>query len=112
MYFLISVFRPNGYDHAQHITPEVMADIDRLNEEMEAAGVRVYVGGLQPLAKMTSVVQAEDGSVTVSQGSAEQGARFLDGLWVLNVKDEQEAIAWAEKAARACRATIEARPFY
>ena len=112
MRFLLSVYRPTGYDHAQHITAEVMAEIDRVNEEMEAAGVRVFVGGLQPPSTVHSVIRGEDGSVRPVSGSAGQEDRFLDGLWVLEVKDEAEAIAWAEKAARACRATIEARPFY
>lgn len=89
-----------------------MAEIDGLNEEMEAAGVRVFVGGLQPLASVKSVQRSPEGTLSLANGPAEEESRFLDGLWVLEVESEAEAVAWGHKAAQACRATIEVRPFY
>lgn len=112
MLFLLSVFRPVGYDHAKWITPEVMAEIDRLNDEMVAAGVRVFVGGLQPPSTAISVIQTGEGSHEVATGSAKEADRFLDGLWVIDVATVNEAQEWAQKASAACRADTEVRPFY
>lgn len=89
-----------------------MAEIDRVNEEMEATGVRVFVGGLQPLALVKAVQPSPEGSLSLADGPAAEESRFLDGLWVLEVESEAEAVAWGQKAAQACRASIEVRPFF
>jgi hypothetical protein len=89
-----------------------MAEIDGLNEEMEAAGVRVFAGGLQPLASVKSVQWSPGSTLSFANGPAEEESRFLDGLWVLELESEAEAVAWGQKAAQACRATVEVRPFY
>lgn len=110
--YLLSVYRPVGYDHIKNITPAVLTDIVRVNDEMESAGVRAFVCGLHPITAIQSVLRAEDGSLSVVSGPAENEERFLDGFWVLEVESESEATDWAKRAAQACRATIEVRPLY
>jgi len=43
-------------------------DIDTLNDEMVAAGVRIFVGGLSPASSATSLRAQPDGEVLVTDG--------------------------------------------
>jgi hypothetical protein len=36
----------------------------------------------------------------------------MGGFWVLEVADLEAALAWGRKAATACRASVEVRPFH
>lgn len=36
---------------------------------------------------------------------------FAGGFWMLEAADLDDALAWGRKAAVACRAQVEARPF-
>ena len=44
--YLVAIQHPDTFD-AQQESPETIRAIDVLNEEMEAAGVRFFVGGLE-----------------------------------------------------------------
>ena len=46
--YLVAIHRPDGYDPAVAEDEAMHRDIDALNDEMKAAGVRVFVGGLHP----------------------------------------------------------------
>src|SRR4051812_44901630 len=47
MKYLVAIHHPDNYDPSKE--DEAMGrDIDVLNEEMEAAGVRIFAGGLRP----------------------------------------------------------------
>lgn len=99
--FLLSVIREADFDHAT-LPPEARAEIDALNNAMVEAGVRVFVGGLQPLAT----------AITIPDPNRSPSPRYLDGLWVIEAPDLEAAAEWGHRAARACRAEIEVRPFY
>ena len=62
--YLVAIHHPDGYDGSLE-GEEMGRDIDALNEEMVAAGVRVYVNGLRP---------AKGGEVAKS-AARRQGAR-------------------------------------
>jgi hypothetical protein len=79
---------------------------------MAAAGVRVFVGGLRPTAEAKSVQQCPDGSFAVVDGGYLAAASYVDGFWILTCEDLEEAMEWGRKAAAACRASVEVRPFY
>lgn len=84
-------------------------EIDDLNDDMVAAGVRAFVGGLKPVAQARSI-PAGGGEVT--EAPTMPGNLHVGGLWVLECADLDEALAWGQKAAKACRAPVEVRPFY
>ncbi|WP_226575143.1 YciI family protein [Acuticoccus sediminis] len=109
--YLVALHRPDGFvpdfdDEAMH------RDIDALNEAMVAAGVRVFVGGLRPPPLARSLAAGPDGDVTVSDGPYLRAGEFVDGFWVLQCADLDEAVEWGRKAVSACRAPVEVRPFY
>ncbi len=87
-------------------------DIDSLNEEMKAAGVRIFVGGLQSARSAKSLMAQPDGKVLISDGPYLETREHVGGLWVLEVSDLDEALTWGSKAAVACQARVEVRPFY
>jgi hypothetical protein len=43
--YLVTIHHPNDYDPATAEDEAMARDIDALNDEMVAAGVRVFVGG-------------------------------------------------------------------
>jgi hypothetical protein len=86
-------------------------DIDTLNEEMVAAGVRVFVGGLRPISSAKSLRAQPDGKVLITDGPYLETKEHIGGFWVLEVSDLEEALAWGRKAVVACRAPVEVRPF-
>lgn len=88
------------------------AAIDAVNQEMIDSGVRHFVGGLRSPSHAVSLRRSADSDVTVSDGPYLGGESFVDGLWVLEVATLDEALAWGRKAAEACRADVEVRPFH
>jgi hypothetical protein len=87
-------------------------DIDALNDAMKAAGVRVFVGGLKPARSAKSLRFGPGGSVLVTDGPYTEAKEHVGGFWVLEAADLDEALEWGRKAAIACRAPVEVRPFY
>jgi hypothetical protein len=87
-------------------------EIDALNGEMKAAGVRVFAGGLQPESSARSLRLQPAGKVLITDGPYAETKEHIGGFWVLKAADLDEALAWGRKAAVACRASVEVRPFH
>ena len=87
-------------------------DIDVLNEEMVAAGVRIFVGGLLPAGSAKSVRTRPGGKVMITDGPYLETKEHMGGFWVLEAANMDEALAWGRKAAIACRAPVEVRQFH
>ncbi|QJE94311.1 YciI family protein [Luteolibacter luteus] len=109
--YLVTVHHADDFDPA---TEDEAMDraIDELNEEMIAAGIRVFVGGLHHASTARSLRAQPDGTVSVTEGSYLQGKEHACGFWVLEAEDMDEAVEWGRKAALACRAPIEVREFH
>ena len=109
--YLVSIHRPDDYDPSVAKDGAMSRDIDALTAEMKVAGVRVFVGGLQPASSAKSLRARANGTVLVTDGPYLETMEHVGGLWVLEAADLEEALAWARKAAVACRAPVEVRPF-
>lgn len=108
--YLVAIHHPNDYDPA--LEDEAMTrDIDVLNDEMVAAGVRIFVGGLTPISKAKSIRRQKNGEVLVIEGQYLNTKEHVGGFWVLEAATLEEALMWGRKAAVACRAPVEVRPF-
>lgn len=112
MQYLVAIHHPDDYDPAAMEDEAMHHDIDVLNEEMLAAGVRLFVGGLQPVRHARSLRAQPDGKVLVTDGPYLETKEHIGGFWVLEVDSLEEALAWGQKATIACRAPVEVRPFY
>lgn len=109
--YLVAIHHPDDYDPS--LEDEAMSrDIDLLNEEMIAAGVRIFVGGLQLANSAKSLRAQPDGGVLITDGPYLESKEHVGGFWVLEVADLDEALAWGRKAVVACRAPVEVRRFH
>ncbi|MFI7600259.1 YciI family protein [Actinoplanes sp. NPDC049681] len=86
------------------------AQVDAVNRELQAAGAWVFGGGLLP-ADNATVVRAENGRTTMTDGPFAETKEQLGGFWVLRCEDLDQALAWAAKCAEACMGPVEVRPF-
>ena len=85
-------------------------DIDALNDEMVAAGVRIFVGGLSSPSGARSLRAQPNGKVLVTDGPYTETKEYLGGFWVLEAAGLDQALTWGRKAAIACRASVDVRP--
>ena len=110
--YLVAIYRAENYDPAVSEDEAMGREIDALNGEMMAAGVRVFVGGLQPASSARALRLQPAGKVLVTDGPYAEAKEHIGGFWVLEAADLDEAVAWGRKAAVACRASVEVRPFH
>lgn len=108
--YLVSIYHPDDYDPANE-DAAMHHDIDTLNDAMVAAGVRVFVGGLAPVRTAKSVRKNTAGKLVITDGPYIETREHIGGFWVLECATPAEALAWAEKAATACRTPVQVRPF-
>jgi hypothetical protein len=86
------------------------AQVERVNAELQSAGVWVFAGGLQA-PETATVVRVQGGATTMTDGPFAETKEQLGGFWVIKCNDLDEALAWAEKCAAACMSPVEVRPF-
>ena len=110
--YLVAIHHPDDYDPAVAEDEAMHRDIDGLNDEMNAAGVTIFVGGLQPAGRARSVRVRPDGELLITDGPYLETKEHVGGFWVLEAATLDEALAWGRKAAVACRAPVEVRPFF
>jgi hypothetical protein len=78
---------------------------------MVAAGIRIFVGGLSVIGNAKSIRRQPGGKLLVTDGPYLETKEHIGGFWVLKAANIEEALAWGRKAAIACRAPVEVRPF-
>ena len=108
--YLVAIHHPDNYDPSTE-DEAMKRNIDTLNEEMEAAGVRIFAGGLQPSAKAKSLRAQPNGDVLITDGPYLETKEHVGGFWLLEAADLDEALEWGRKAVIACRAPVEVRQF-
>ena len=109
--YLVAIHLPDDYDPSTE-SEETIRDITALNKEMIAAGVRTFVGGLEPAGKAKSLRAQPDGRVLIVDGPYIESKEHVGGFWILDTADLDEALAWGRKAVKACRAPVEVRAVF
>ncbi|RYE74268.1 MAG: hypothetical protein EOP19_28030 [Hyphomicrobiales bacterium] len=107
--YLVAIHHPDDFEPYSE-SEATRNDISALNREMIAAGVRVFVGGLAPVRQAKSI-RVKDGKALVTDGPFAETKEHVGGFWVLETADLEAALDWGRKAAIACRAPVEVRPF-
>jgi hypothetical protein len=110
--YLVAIHHPDDYDPAVAEDEAMDRAIDALNDEMIAAGIRIFVGGLHPASCAKSLRAQPNGMVLITDGPYIETKEHIGGFWVLQAADLDEALAWGRKAVVACRAPVEVRPFH
>jgi hypothetical protein len=108
--YLVAIHHPDNFDPSTE-SDATVRDIDTLNEEMAAAGVVIFVGGLTSVNEAKSLRAQANGKVLVTDGPYLETKEHIGGFWVLKAADMDEALEWGRKAAVACRAPVEIRRF-
>ena len=108
--YLLVNYLPDNFDPST-MTEETVRAINDLNEELEAAGARLMACGLSPASQAMTVRVQPHGEVLITDGPYLEAKEYVGGFWILEVADQEEALAWGRKAVVACRAPVEVRPF-
>ena len=109
--YLVAIHLPDNFDPTSQ-DKAMERDISALNQEMIAAGVRDFVGGLSPAGNAKSLRAGPGGKVLVTDGPYLETKEHVGGFWVLKAASMDEALGWARKAVVACRAPVEVREVF
>ena len=94
-------------------TAEAFAAMDRFTEELVEAGVLVAAAGLKNTADAKRVM-VDGESLTVTDGPFAETRELIAGFSIWEVKDMNEALAWAKRSPNPMPGPneMEIRPFY
>jgi hypothetical protein len=87
--------------------PLAMAVVD----EMKAAGVYVFAGGLEEDDRSIYSADATSGTLLITDGPYVETKEWLGGFALVSVADDEAAKVWAGKVAEACGWPQEVRRF-
>ena len=110
--YLMSVWHDDDYvvDFTSEESQRMFAQVGAYNDELTAAGVWVFGGGLEPASSAT-VLRAADTGVSMTDGPYAETKEQMGGFWVIDAPDCDAALEWARKAAEACEGPVELRAF-
>jgi len=109
--YLLSMYQPDGDPPPPEVLEPIMRDIHAVEQEMKAAGVWVFSGGLHAPSTAT-VVRFRDGDLLMTDGPFAEGKEHLGGFTIIKAPDLDAALEWGGKLARAVALLpIEVRPF-
>ena len=106
--YLVANYLPDNFDPST-VDEAMVQAIDVLNEELIAAGARLLAVGLGGPSQAKSLRAQPNGEVLITDGPYLEAKEHTGGFWILEAADMDEALAWARKAAIACRANGEVR---
>jgi hypothetical protein len=108
--YLLSVYQPDGPTPPPETMDRIVADLDALNQEMQAAGAWVFSGGLHPPSTAT-VVRVQGGQTLTTDGPFAEGKEHVGGFTIVRAPDLDAALEWGRRLAAATTLPIEVRPF-
>lgn len=109
--YLLSVYHSDKFPlPAPEAIPKIFADVDAFNKLVQKEGAWVFAGGLHAPSSST-VVSSKNGEVLFTDGPFSEAKEYIGGFWVIKAPDLDAALKWAAKAAVACAAPVEVRPF-
>jgi hypothetical protein len=111
----VMVFAKGAEDSEKGAAPtaEAFAAMDRFIEELVKAGVFVAGAGLKNSAEAKRIV-CEGPGRTVIDGPFAETRELIGGFSIWEVKDMDEAVAWAKRSPNVMpgKSEMEIRPFY
>lgn len=111
MHYLLAMHQPVGDPPPPEVLEPIMDALSVVENDMRAAGVWVFSGGLHG-PEASTVVRAHEGTILTTDGPYAEGKEHLGGFTIIDVPDLDSALEWARKQAEAVRLLpIEVRPF-
>ena len=108
--YLLAVYTVEGETPSDEDLAQAYKSVDVFNEELRAASVWVFAGGLHP-SDTATVVRVTGGEVLTTDGPFAETKEQLGGFWIIDAADFDAALAWGVKGATACGNPVEVRPF-
>ncbi|MGH2984039.1 MAG: YciI family protein [Solirubrobacterales bacterium] len=100
MRFMVSLIGDESF--VEQTTPEqleeMLAEMDKFNDELKKAGVYVEAEGLGPSASARTLRYGKDGKAVVTDGPFAESKEQIAGYWILECKDLDEAVEWAQRS--------------
>ena len=87
-----------------------MAATAAIIEELKSTGAFVFAGGLMPPSSAITVDNTGR-RLSTEDGPFVEAPEYLGGFWVIDVANEDAAVAWAARASKALGGRIEVRAF-
>ncbi|GGF82805.1 hypothetical protein GCM10007301_48670 [Azorhizobium oxalatiphilum] len=94
-------------------TAELLEAMGKFNQQLAEAGILVTGEGLKPTSQGKRIA-FDDASRTVRDGPFAATSELVAGFWLWQVKDMEEAIAWAKRCPNPMPgpSELEIRPLY
>ena len=90
------IVKANSENEGAPPDPQLMADMNKFNDELLEAGVLVGYDGLHPSSKGARV-HFSGKKHTVIDGPFAESKELIAGFWFWQVKSLEEAIEWAKR---------------
>ena len=107
-HYLVAGHLPDNFDPST-VDEATVHNINTLNDELEAAGARIFAGGLSPASQAKSLRAQPNGEVLITDGPYLEAKEHVGGFSILEAADMDEALAWGRKSVIACRTPVEVR---
>ncbi len=109
--YMLSVHHREGdtFPSADEMQP-IFEAVDRFNAKLQAEGIWVFGGGLEPV-ESARTVDNTGAEAIVSDGPFAESKEWLGGFRVIEAPDLDAALALAKDASSACAGQVEVRPF-
>jgi hypothetical protein len=113
--YLMSVYAPAepgeyGTYPSEEARKEALADTGAFNDRLREQGHWVFADGLGPVTSAT-VVDGQGAEPVLTDGPYLEAKEHLAGFWIIEAPDLDVALRLAAEGSRACRGTVEVRPF-
>ena len=108
LHYLLAGHLPDNFDPSTQDEGTVH-EINVLNDELEAAGARIFAGGLSAPSHAKSLRPRPNGEVLITDGPFLEAKEHVGGFTIIEAADMDEALAWGRKAVIACRMPLEVR---
>lgn len=100
----------DGYESAEARADQMKAT-GAFNQRLQAEGHFVYANGLSE-ASAATVVDGTGSTPIFTDGPYLESKECINGFWVLEAADLDEALRLAAEGSRACRRRLEVRPMH
>lgn len=97
MRFMVMIKANQNSEAGKMPSAELIAAMNRFNEEMLNAGVLLGGEGLQPSSKGVRVDFKKDGTRKVVDGPFSETKELVAGFWLIQTKTRDEAVEWIKR---------------
>ncbi|MGM9973017.1 MAG: YciI family protein [Clostridiaceae bacterium] len=99
MLFMLIVKASKNSEAGNMPSKELMEAMDKFNDDLDEAGVKVMAKGLQPSSNGIRISYEKPGEApVVTHGPFSEPKDVIAGFFLIDVKSREEAVEWAMKA--------------